>query len=161
MPISLDKNIVSFDEKYLLRQFQERREVFDKFLKENNMGMFTCPGCGYPTLGERAGYEICSVCNWEDDGQDDVEAGEVRGGPNHGLTLIQNRVMIGRVLGELAHQINGTINLDPQEVLTILDKHNQVMRKIEIPMDVTLEDPAWKMWNEEHDRLKRQLIKVK
>lgn len=77
MLVSIDKNIAFFDEKDLLHQFQERREVFDKFLKENNIAMFTCPGCGYPTLGERAGYEICSVCNWEDDGQDDLEAGEV------------------------------------------------------------------------------------
>ena len=69
--------------------------------------------------------------------------------------------MIGRVLGELADQINGMINIDPQEVLTILGEHHKAMRRIVIPMDATLEDPAWKIWKEEHDRLKRQLIKVK
>jgi len=31
-----------------------------------------CPGCGLPTLNARSGgYEICQICNWEDDSQDD------------------------------------------------------------------------------------------
>jgi hypothetical protein len=33
-------------------------------------------------LSERGGYEICRLCNWEDDGQDDPHAEEVWGGPN-------------------------------------------------------------------------------
>jgi hypothetical protein len=32
---------------------------------------FRCPCCKYKTLSERAKYEICAVCFWEDDGQDD------------------------------------------------------------------------------------------
>jgi hypothetical protein len=43
-----------------------------------------CPCCGHSTLGERAGFEICPVCFWEDDGQDDVDAHEELGGPNRG-----------------------------------------------------------------------------
>ncbi len=43
---------------------------------------FACPCCGYLTLGERGGFEICDVCFWEDDGQDDHDADIVRGGPN-------------------------------------------------------------------------------
>ncbi|WP_198674015.1 CPCC family cysteine-rich protein [Chitinophaga alhagiae] len=27
----------------------------------------TCPCCGYITLSERGGYEICPICFWEDD----------------------------------------------------------------------------------------------
>jgi hypothetical protein len=50
-----------------------------------------CPCCGYPTLGERAAYEICPLCWWEDDGQGDAEADEVWGGPNHGYSLAQAR----------------------------------------------------------------------
>jgi hypothetical protein len=26
-----------------------------------------CPCCGSHTLSKRGAYEICSVCNWEDD----------------------------------------------------------------------------------------------
>src|SRR5689334_21768855 len=48
---------------------------------------FACPCCGYLTLDERGGFEICAVCFWEDDGQDERDAEVVRGGPNGGLSL--------------------------------------------------------------------------
>jgi hypothetical protein len=37
----------------------------NKLIKEN----FPCPCCGYLTLSERppGTFEICPVCNWEDD----------------------------------------------------------------------------------------------
>jgi hypothetical protein len=50
---------------------------------------YACPCCGYLTLDERGGYEICPVCFWEDDGQDDHDADRVRGGPNGTLSLTQ------------------------------------------------------------------------
>ncbi len=50
-----------------------------------------CPCCGCLTLGERGSYEICPVCYWEDDGQDDYDADVVRGGPNGVLSLTQAR----------------------------------------------------------------------
>jgi len=48
-----------------------------------------CPCCGYLTLSEIAGDEICPVCYWEDDGQNQMDAHEVRGGPNGVLSLAQ------------------------------------------------------------------------
>lgn len=48
---------------------------------------YQCPCCKYRTLEERGGYEICKVCFWEDDGQDEHDADIVRGGPNHALSL--------------------------------------------------------------------------
>jgi hypothetical protein len=54
-------------------------------------GLYPCPCCGCRTLSERAGDEICPVCFWEDDGQDDHDADEVRGGPNSDLSLTQAR----------------------------------------------------------------------
>ncbi|MBV9439063.1 MAG: hypothetical protein JOZ24_03620 [Candidatus Eremiobacteraeota bacterium] len=33
----------------------------------------TCPCCGYPTIRGRGAYDICALCMWEDDGQDDRE----------------------------------------------------------------------------------------
>jgi hypothetical protein len=51
-----------------------------------------CPCCQFLTLGERGGYDICKVCFWEDDGQDDHDADEVRGGPNSSLSLTQARL---------------------------------------------------------------------
>ena len=50
-----------------------------------------CPCCSCKTLGERGGYEICPVCFWEDDGQDDDDAHEVLGGPNGNLSLEEGR----------------------------------------------------------------------
>jgi hypothetical protein len=50
-----------------------------------------CPCCGYYTLHKRADDEICQVCFWHDDGQDENEANEVRGGPNGTLSLTQAR----------------------------------------------------------------------
>ncbi|MEM7702191.1 MAG: CPCC family cysteine-rich protein [Pseudomonadota bacterium] len=37
----------------------------------------------------RGAFEICPVCSWEDDGQDEHDAQVVRGGPNGSLSLRQ------------------------------------------------------------------------
>jgi hypothetical protein len=50
-----------------------------------------CPCCGFLTLAERGGYDICPVCFWEDDGQDVHDTHVVRGGPNGDLSLAQAR----------------------------------------------------------------------
>lgn len=52
---------------------------------------YRCPCCGCLTLDERGGFEICAVCFWEDDGQDDSDADTIRGGPNGSLGLTQAR----------------------------------------------------------------------
>jgi hypothetical protein len=77
-------------------RFEERRRVFE------DAGRVTCPACGYPTIGERTAYEICSLCAWEDDGQDDnphrpegyhdyFGPDDVAGGPNHDYSLTEAR----------------------------------------------------------------------
>jgi hypothetical protein len=43
------------------------------------------------TLVSRGSFDICPVCFWEDDGQDDHDADEMRGGPNQRLTLTEAR----------------------------------------------------------------------
>ena len=45
-------------------------------------GLYACPCCGYATVSEVGTYEICPICFWEDDGQDDPHATNDRGGPN-------------------------------------------------------------------------------
>jgi hypothetical protein len=54
--------------------------------------LFCCPCCGFPSLPERNAFEICTICWWEDDGQDDADAGNVRGGPNGRYSLSAARV---------------------------------------------------------------------
>src|SRR2546430_2312143 len=50
-----------------------------------------CPCCGCKTLSERTAFEVCEVCCWEDDGQDNGDADENRGGPNGSLSLTEAR----------------------------------------------------------------------
>lgn len=50
-----------------------------------------CPCCLCKTLRERGCLEICAVCFWQDDGQDEFNADVVRGGPNGTLSLSQGR----------------------------------------------------------------------
>jgi hypothetical protein len=55
-----------------------------------------CPCCGYWTLRDDV-FDICSVCFWHDDGQDDPHADEVWGGPNRDLSLTQARANYRRI----------------------------------------------------------------
>jgi hypothetical protein len=84
-----------------------RRKYFDTYtnrLNEQEADLpprgirLTCPCCGYPRLGERGAYEICDLCCWEDDGQDDGDADEIRGGPNHGYSLTEARLNFEKYL---------------------------------------------------------------
>jgi hypothetical protein len=50
-----------------------------------------CPCCEYLTLENPDDYEICILCNWEDDGQDDPHADEIWGGPNEEYSLTEAR----------------------------------------------------------------------
>jgi cysteine-rich CPCC protein len=51
-----------------------------------------CPCCGYRTLTQRAAYEVCLLCWWEDDGQDEHDADKIRGGPNGKESLTSARL---------------------------------------------------------------------
>jgi hypothetical protein len=48
---------------------------------------FRCPCCGYRTLNAPDALELCPVCWWEDDGQEDEDASEVRLTVNGELSL--------------------------------------------------------------------------
>jgi cysteine-rich CPCC protein len=78
----------------------ERRKWFKEYFEIPNAMVrrsrlkdfwFTCPVCGYPTHLERGGFDICHLCNWEDDGQDDPAADEVKGGSNGDFSLREAR----------------------------------------------------------------------
>ena len=42
--------------------------------------LFECPCCRFLTLSEQRGFDICTVCFWEDDG---ASKEEEYSGPNH------------------------------------------------------------------------------
>ena len=59
--------------------------------------LYDCPCCGYLTLtGPR--INICAICVWSDDGQDDDTASVVRGGSNLDLSLDDARANVRRYL---------------------------------------------------------------
>jgi hypothetical protein len=70
---------------------KENDNSFVNVMKPSGEKKYACPCCRFLTLEERGGFEICPVCYWEDDGQDDHDADTVRGGPNGGLSLTQAR----------------------------------------------------------------------
>jgi hypothetical protein len=53
--------------------------------------LFRCPCCGYRTLKAPESMELCPVCWWEDDGQEDADASEVRLTVNGMLSLAEAR----------------------------------------------------------------------
>jgi hypothetical protein len=53
---------------------------------------FRCPCCLFKTLHGRGQDEICPVCFWHDDGQDEADAERVLAGPNRDLSLRQAQV---------------------------------------------------------------------
>lgn len=89
---------MSVSKKTYKEQLHKRREFYYKHLLTNSKLYNSCPVCGFPTLLLRLPHEICSICLWQDDGQDDYNANSL-GGPN-GKTLTEyrdafhNRVLI-------------------------------------------------------------------
>ena len=55
--------------------------------KLSDQKSYRCPCCKFKTLHGRGQDEICPVCFWEDDGQDEQDADAVWGGPNGLLSL--------------------------------------------------------------------------
>ena len=53
---------------------------------------YRCPCCGYKTLEAPEALKLCPVCWWEDDGQEDDDASEVRLTVNGQLSLKEARV---------------------------------------------------------------------
>ena len=57
---------------------------------------FRCPCCGYRTLDAPGAMALCAVCWWEDDGQEDADAAEVRLTVNGQLSLAEARASYAR-----------------------------------------------------------------
>ncbi|MDP4121287.1 MAG: CPCC family cysteine-rich protein [Bacillota bacterium] len=72
-----------------------------------------CPCCGYPTLEHRAFFEICILCEWEDDGQDNSDADVVHGGPNGDYSLTEARKNF--LTYTTSYRINGTRIPQPEK----------------------------------------------
>ena len=51
-----------------------------------------CPCCSFRALKDVGAFELCPVCYWEDDGQNDADSDLIRGGPNGTLSLSEARI---------------------------------------------------------------------
>lgn len=107
-------------------ELESRKQWFENYVnqlenhsvikKPQSRGLYRCPCCLYKTLKERGGYEICPVCFWEDDGQDDQDADVIRGGPNGKLTLTQARENFKKFGASTAENIKFTRTPNPDEI---------------------------------------------
>lgn len=77
------------------RQLFERicQNITVKRKRTLNLSRVCCPCCGYPTLVAKSRNEICRLCDWQDDGEDDAteQAQPYVGGANGAFTLAQAR----------------------------------------------------------------------
>lgn len=94
---SIDFKDKKYNELIEIALCSEYRGVTNEYLAEtlaaNKFGRYeiqgvvenldVCPCCNFRTLLSRGNYEICRLCNWEDDG---IDAPEAYSGPNH-MTL--------------------------------------------------------------------------
>lgn len=53
--------------------------------------LYPCPCCRHLTIEQPGINDICALCQWEDDGQDEGNADVVRGGPNGSESLTAYR----------------------------------------------------------------------
>lgn len=74
-----------------LKWFLHHRKQRHLHVRLGSGDRMLCPCCQMPTLKTRAGFDICGICFWEDDGQDDENADQVLGGPNHSYSLTEAR----------------------------------------------------------------------
>jgi len=89
------------------------------------VGLVACPCCGHATLNERGGLEICPVCFWEDDGQDNDDADQCRGGPNR-VSRREGRVNFLRFGASVPADSESVRHPTPEEVkLRRFDDHGK------------------------------------
>ena len=147
------------NETEILAEFHHRRAHYNTYLQANDINLHTCPGCGFPSLPARGEFDICEICSWEDDGQDDHAAGilttlQVDGivmtGPNGPLSLKDNRINIGRMLESNMDLIDGEVDFNTPRVLKTIEYYHQ--RRKEIGNRMTGEelpqDHIWIEWKE-------------
>ncbi|SFW68959.1 CPCC family cysteine-rich protein [Chitinophaga sancti] len=134
------------NETEILTAFHLRRAHYDTYLRANDIHLYTCPGCGFPTLPERNRFEICEICDWEDDGEDDhansmiTEVSHPRGGPNGNLSLKDNRINIGRILESHIELKDGEVDFDTASVLKTIEYYQR--RKEDISNRMTGDESA-------------------
>lgn len=154
-----DSTTLSRGDRKILGDLATRRKHFDEQLvRENRQHEFvTCLSCGFPTLSERGGFEICIICDWEDDQKDEFSG--IPGGANK-ITLIDSQLKIGQELNSLADSLRGRIVTDLDTFLTITRQHETKMDSISESKlwNADISDPIWEEWRKARQSIKARLI---
>lgn len=123
-----------------LEQLHNRRKLFSEQLPPIENGASsqrkqknTCPACGYPTLAERNAWNICGLCWWEDDGQDDSEADKVWGGPNGSYSLTEYRIAFHERFEQLSLESNN--NDDIYRIINALKNAENTLQEGSLKID--------------------------
>jgi hypothetical protein len=121
-PKKIDRTKLSSNDIEMLNEFSIRRKIVEEYLNKKNINLKCYPCCAYPTLNERGAYEICAICFWEDDDQDDDTSDEVWGGPNGELSLTEERLIFEQALKEYEEKTGSNRISNPIELLLITQK---------------------------------------
>ena len=110
---------------------------------------YTCPVCGYPCHIERGGFDICDLCGWEDDDQDDPHADEIWGGPNGDYSLAEARENFAACRtkyrpGTRGFELDGPGTETNERVRTIVAKFDALRRLDSANWDRRLARSFWR-----------------
>lgn len=97
-----------------------------KFTNIERKPVFECMCCGYVTLTERHGYEICPACGWEDEEIGDTPDHEMIGGANGDYTMNEARENF-RIYGRMYRPGDHRFYTDPK----IIEVHKRVLNALE------------------------------
>ncbi len=160
-PDRFDSSTLSTEDNNILAEFNTRRAIVGRYIRQHKIQRFTCPSCAFPTLYQQGVFEVCAVCDWEDDGQDDEDTDDIVGGPNGKLSLTEYRVATGYMLRTLCHQEKGVLVGEPAQILTIIEKHEAGMDAFHEVHSMNVDDdhPVWEAWKKEKMKLRIDLIK--
>lgn len=123
-------------------------------MSECNNKRFICPCCGYPTLDERVGYDICILCDWEDDGQDDLDADLIKGGPNGDYSLTEARENFKKYIVMYSQDRDVRITgCDTKEEVIIKKELSKVYNKIMKEKNSVKLDELWNLAYNLEDKL--------
>jgi hypothetical protein len=77
-------------------RLQLMRKPLGSRTETEHMSTFPCPACGFLTFEQPAGsYELCPVCNWEDDPVQLIYPGMSGGANKESLYEAQQRLLAG------------------------------------------------------------------
>lgn len=92
----MKKRILVDFEYDIVEEFKKRRAFFKKHLAMYHLQKYVCESCGFPTFKDEGAYDICCICDWEDNGYNDKH----ENWPNHcaheKLTLTDYRIQSGK-----------------------------------------------------------------